>query len=77
MFSGGYRSQKLRTHLRLAINRLKLMEKKKSKWDFSVSPTETILGMSIKTRALFDWGGGGGEGTGRRGGCRLSWTPIL
>ncbi|XP_071824044.1 uncharacterized protein [Apostichopus japonicus] len=30
MFSGGYRSQKLRTHLRLAINRLKLMEKKKT-----------------------------------------------
>lgn len=30
MFSGGYRGQKLKTSLRLSINRLKLMEKKKT-----------------------------------------------
>lgn len=34
MFSGGFRGQKLKTSLRLSINRLKLMEKKKSKQIF-------------------------------------------
>jgi len=33
MFSGGFRGQKLKTSLRLSINRLKLMEKKKSMFD--------------------------------------------
>ena len=32
MFTGGFRGQKLKTTLRLSINRLKLMEKKKSKY---------------------------------------------
>ena len=31
MFGGGYKGTKLRVNLRLAINRLKLLQKKKSK----------------------------------------------
>ena len=31
MFSSGFRGQKLRVNLKLAINRLKMLEKKKSK----------------------------------------------
>jgi hypothetical protein len=43
MLGSGFKAERLRVNLRLVINRLKLLEKKKSEYHYCTNPTPCLL----------------------------------